>query len=176
VKTIKQIADEVGVSKQSVYKRIKGSLYTDVAPYVHTINGVVYISEQGETIIIKAFSEKNIYKRAHTYAHTKPYAEYIGVHTDNDEITFLREQNKTLLEQLTIKDKQLEEERNHGREQADKLSDLAVQLAELTRNNQLLLGAEQRRLSSALLIDSENEEQQKKGGILQRLFGKKSVN
>ena len=50
-KTIKQIADEIGVSKQTVYKRYKGKLYTVCAPYAHTEQGVLYLSEQAETLI-----------------------------------------------------------------------------------------------------------------------------
>lgn len=38
-KTIKEIADEIGVSKQAVYKRYKGKLHTVCAPYVHTEQG-----------------------------------------------------------------------------------------------------------------------------------------
>ena len=36
MKTIRQIADELGVSKQGVYNRFKGKLYTVCAPYAHT--------------------------------------------------------------------------------------------------------------------------------------------
>ena len=35
MKTIRQIADEIGVSKQAVYKRYKGKLYTVCAPYAY---------------------------------------------------------------------------------------------------------------------------------------------
>lgn len=50
MKTIRQIADEIGVSKQAVYKRYKGKLYTACAPYAHTVQGVLYLSEQAETL------------------------------------------------------------------------------------------------------------------------------
>jgi len=163
MKTIRQIADEIGVSKQSVYKRVKGSLHTVVAPYMHTTNGIVYISEQGESFIIKAFSERGIYKGAYDGAHTEHIQEYTE-YTENSagsgsEISFLREQNKALVGQLAEKDKQLENERTHSREQADKLSDLAAQLAELTRNNQVLLGAEQTRTNPALLMGNDELKQ-----------------
>ncbi|MFR6711970.1 MAG: hypothetical protein ACLUSX_12865 [Ruminococcus sp.] len=39
MKTIRQIADEIGVSKQAVYKRYKGKLHTVCAPYAHTEQG-----------------------------------------------------------------------------------------------------------------------------------------
>lgn len=50
-KTIKQIADEIGVTKQSVYKRFKGKLNTACAPYAHTEDGILYLDETGEQII-----------------------------------------------------------------------------------------------------------------------------
>ena len=65
-KTIKQIADEIGVSKQTVYKRYKGKLYTVCAPYAHTEQGVLYIEEQGETLIKQDFLQKEYSIGAHT--------------------------------------------------------------------------------------------------------------
>ena len=50
-KTIKQISDEIGVTKQTVYKRFKGKLYAACAPYAHTVDGILYIDEVGEQII-----------------------------------------------------------------------------------------------------------------------------
>ena len=55
MKTIRQIADEIGVSKQAVYKRYKGKLYTVCAPYAHTVQGVLYLSEQAEKLIKQDF-------------------------------------------------------------------------------------------------------------------------
>ena len=57
MKTIRQIADEIGVSKQTVYKRFKGKLHTVCAPYAHTINGVLYVEEKGEKLIKQDFLE-----------------------------------------------------------------------------------------------------------------------
>lgn len=50
-KTIKQIADEIGVTKQAVYKRFKGKLNAACAPYAHTVDGILYLDEAGEQII-----------------------------------------------------------------------------------------------------------------------------
>jgi len=179
MKTIRQIANEIGVSKQAVYKRVKGSLHTVVAPYAHTVDGVVYISDKGEKLIVKAFSESSVYKGVYGIAYKDAHTEYTVEHTESREIIFLREQNKSLIEQLAAKDKQLENERTHSRDQADKLSDLAAQLAELSRNNQILLGAEQSRTNPALLMNDEGAthkiEKVQKKGFLQKLFGKINV-
>ena len=58
-KTLKEIADEIGVSKQAVYKRFKGKLSTVCAPYAYTEYGVVYLDEQGESIIKRDFEKTN---------------------------------------------------------------------------------------------------------------------
>ena len=55
-KTIKQIADEIGVTKQAVYKRFKGKLNAACAPYAHTVEGVLYLDEAGEQIIKDDFN------------------------------------------------------------------------------------------------------------------------
>ena len=59
MKTIRQIADEIGVSKQAVYKRYKGKLHTVCAPYAHTVQGVLYLSEQAETLIKQDFLQND---------------------------------------------------------------------------------------------------------------------
>lgn len=58
-KTLKEIADEIGVSKQAVYKRFKGKLSTVCAPYAYIEYGVVYLDEQGESIIKQDFEKTN---------------------------------------------------------------------------------------------------------------------
>lgn len=68
-KTIKQIANEIGVTKQAVYKRFKGKLNAACAPYAHTENGILYLDEQGEQIIkddfVKAYcSNRDILERS----------------------------------------------------------------------------------------------------------------
>lgn len=104
MKTILQIAKEIGVSKQAVYKRFKGRLYTEVYPYVHTTNGTTYIEEQGETILKRDFDktvdisdidtiEKN--ERTDTVLDTL--------------ICMLKTELEVKNKQLEMKDKQIEE-------------------------------------------------------------------
>ena len=66
MKTIREIAEEIGVSKQAVYKRYKGKLYKSVLPYARMVSGTVYILEQGESIIKQDFLYGNAYSGAHT--------------------------------------------------------------------------------------------------------------
>ena len=60
-KTIKQISDELGVSKQAVQKRLsRKPLCTQVAPYISTIKGTKYIDVAGETLVKLAFKKNTI--------------------------------------------------------------------------------------------------------------------
>lgn len=59
MKTIKQIADEIGVSKQTIQKRIsREPLYTSIQLYISTQQGTKYIDENGENLIKSVFSNK----------------------------------------------------------------------------------------------------------------------
>ncbi len=109
-KTIKQIADEIGVSKQTVYKRYKGKLHTVCAPYAHTEQGVLYIEEQGETLIKQDFLQKECSIGAHTYAHTERSNGAVLEQSENaGVVAVLQTTIDTLQGQLAIKDKQIEE-------------------------------------------------------------------
>ena len=60
-KTIKQIADELGVSKQAIQKRLsREPLLSSVAPYISTVNGTKHIAVDGENLIKSAFSKNGI--------------------------------------------------------------------------------------------------------------------
>lgn len=54
-KTIKNIADEIGVSKQAVYKRLTGKLKNVCAPYIYTEYNCMCIKEEGERIVKEDF-------------------------------------------------------------------------------------------------------------------------
>jgi len=90
MKTIAQIAEEIGVSKQAVYKRYKGKLYSKLNSHAQIKNGVTYITEHGEKIIKDDFSNG-----ATSY---NPLSNGVhGVHIDY--IKNLQEQNVVLQEQ-----------------------------------------------------------------------------
>ncbi len=109
-KTIKEIADELGVSKQAVYKRYKGKLYAVCAPYAHTEQGVLYLSEQAEILIKQDFLGNDCSDGAHTYAHTERSIGAALEQQRNDGILeVLQTTIVTLHEQLAVKDKQIAE-------------------------------------------------------------------
>lgn len=105
-KTIKQIADEIGVTKQAVYKRYKGKLYTVCAPYTHTERGTLYLLEQAETIIKKDFLKNDHSNKVDTECSS-------GVQMERQEesgiIAVLQTSINALQEQLCMKDRQIEQ-------------------------------------------------------------------
>lgn len=102
-KTIKQIADELGVSKQAVQKRIgREPLYTKIKPYIATNAGVKYIADIGEMLIKAAFSADEL------------AASAIPVHSDKQDImdtlvSILKTQLESKDAQLQAKDRQIAE-------------------------------------------------------------------
>ena len=58
MKTIRQIADEIGVSKQAVFKKIKHEpLSTSLQGLTATVDGRLMVEVDGEKLIKQAFSE-----------------------------------------------------------------------------------------------------------------------
>ena len=106
MKTIREIADEIGVSKQAVYKRYKGKLHTVCAPYAHTEQGVLYLSEQAETLIKQDFLKDDRSNGAHT-------ERSIGAVPEQSQeagvVAVLQATIDMLQGQLAVKDRQIEE-------------------------------------------------------------------
>ena len=106
MKTIRQIADEIGVSKQAVYKRYKGKLHTVCAPYAHTEQGVLYLSEQAETLIKQDCLKDDRSNGAHT-------ERSIGAVPEQSQeagvVAVLQATIDMLQGQLAVKDRQIEE-------------------------------------------------------------------
>lgn len=102
MKTIKQIADEIGVSKQAVHQKRKSkALSTALQPFTSTVDGVVYISVDGEKLIKQAFDGKVSVKLNDKLSESK---------TQNDTVVdLLLKQSEMLKNELDIKNKQIEE-------------------------------------------------------------------
>ena len=169
-KTIKQIADEIGVSKQTVYKRYKGKLYTVCAPYAHTEQGVLYIEEQGETLINQDFLQKECSIGAHTYAHTERSNGAVLEQSENaGVVAVLQTTIDTLQGQLAIKDKQIEELNARLAEVSSALV-AAQQTAQAAQA--LHAGTIQQQLTSGEDQREEDEVKAKKQSWLSRMFSR----
>ncbi|MCL2400106.1 MAG: hypothetical protein FWC91_10260 [Defluviitaleaceae bacterium] len=149
MKTIRQIANEIGVSKQAVYKRIRGSLHTVVAPYAHTVDGVVCVSEQGEELIKQAFGKNIAYDGAHTEC------------IQNTETDTVQSLIKMLKEELEMKNEQI-----RGLSERLAESNIALVTAQQSLQAAQMLhgGTMQKHLTDG------SDKQDKPKGFLARLF------
>jgi hypothetical protein len=102
MKTIKQIADEIGVTKQAVFYRIKRPpLSNALRSLALKKDGVLMVENAGETLIKQAFSENPAKVFADKEA-AKKNATF-----DGEIIKLLRDNITLLQDQLRIKDEQL---------------------------------------------------------------------
>lgn len=168
MKTIRQIADEIGVSKQAVYKRYKGKLYTVCAPYAHTEQGTLYIEEQGETLIKQDFLQDNCSNGSHTDTHTECTIGAPLEYMDNDKIiAILQVSIDTLQGQLAVKDKQIEELNARLAESSAALV-AAQQTAQAAQA--LHAGTIQQQLAGDTEADQQSEEAKQKRSWVSKLF------
>lgn len=134
-KTVKEIADEIGVSKQAVFKRInRQPLSTKLERLTTTVDGRLMVSVDGEMLIKQAFGAENHKKdrQPSTVNHQptinqnktlvdetivnqsnefqpeqSPNSEITGA-AQEDEVSFLRKQIVQLNEQILRRDMSIE--------------------------------------------------------------------
>ncbi|MCL1925487.1 MAG: hypothetical protein FWF50_07880 [Defluviitaleaceae bacterium] len=110
MKTIKNLADEIGVTKQAVFKKINTEPFkTKITNHLHTIGKVINLDEEGERLVKEAF-EKTSSKRASMPPKKKEKDELIL--TENlEKIAFLEEHIKILEAQVKTLELALEEKK-----------------------------------------------------------------
>ena len=166
MKTIKQIADEIGVSKQAVHKKIKQEpLSTSLQGLSINHGKGLQFPADGEKLIKQAF-EKN---EATTSKPSKPTTvNRHSVDMVDKLIESLQGQIKTLTDQNKDLREQLNKEREHSRGQADNITGLATELSRLANNAQQLHAIESVKQPPQL---TDELTAQKKKGFFNRLFG-----
>jgi hypothetical protein len=132
--TVAEYARKEGVSVQTIYRRINK---LDTENLTVKKGGILYITDDGIAALAPVFEDVEQVK--HPEVPGDKAREYNDV-----LIPFLREQCEFLREELS-------REREYSRSQAVRLSELSEQMAELVRNNQILIVAEQNRNNMALL-------------------------
>lgn len=179
MKTIRQIADEIGVSKQAVYKRYKGKLHTVCAPYTHTEQGVLYLSEQAETLIKQDFLKDDRSNGAHTDTHTERSIgalrmRSIGAVPEQSQeagvVAVLQATIDTLQGQLEVKDRQIEELNARLAEVSAAL--LAAQQTAAAAQALHAGTIQQQLLTGEAGADQQGQEPEQKRGWFSKLFGK----
>lgn len=110
--TVKQIAEDLGVSKQAVWQRIKRNpeLRSAFEEHSRTVNGTVYADEVAVELVKAAYSEDlkavNVDETAVNVDGTADNKTVNAV--DAELVATLRETIDTLREQLAVKDKQID--------------------------------------------------------------------
>jgi len=144
IKTIKEIADEVGVSKQAVFKRInKEPLKSTLASLDGGIitssgNKKIYLSDSAEDIIKRAFMEASPIHIP--YSSISPEADFVKVDSINKKDTSeldtgqLKGAVDLLKHQLEIKDRQLSEKDDQLRSKDDQIRFKDEQIKELQQS------------------------------------------
>lgn len=157
-KTIKQIADELGVSKQAVFKKIDN---LGCRQQLTKIDNQFTVDEKLENTIKKAFLEKvNTFKNVNQSS-TKSSTDNQKL-TDylTDTLKVLQQQNELLSRQLEEKDKQISN--------LQKLIDQSQQLQAIAENKIKLL--EQKETPPEPVNGSSSIESKK--GFFARLLGR----
>ena len=111
MKSVREIAEIVEVSKVSVYKALKRD---NIKEHVIKQGNMTYVDETGERLLIELFKLNVKFNKVKS--------------SDNDEILFLREQINTL-----------NSEKSELLKQIDKLTTHAENLSRLNENSQILL-------------------------------------
>ena len=116
-KTVSEIAREIGISRQALYKRIKAEpLSTELQPFTSRVDGILYISADGEERIVSACSSSSRVQGRVNRADNvdcKPDNQ-VGIQESlisqmSAEIDFLKKQIDVKDKQLGDKDKQIEQ-------------------------------------------------------------------
>lgn len=153
MKTIKQIADEVGTTKQAMQKRLsREPLKTSIPPHVSTDKGTKYIDDAGVELIKAAYETTD--KPIDTPT-DKPVDK--GIDTSTDTVQTLI---SMLQKELDIKNKQIE----------DLTSALEHTTASLHAAQALHAGTMQKHLTDGKPVDDAQDE---KPGLWSRIFGRK---
>ena len=197
-KTIKEIAEELGVSKQAVFKKIKQvPLSTEIEKFISTVDGKKLVSVDGEILIKQAFQRKQ--KTANVNVDAKDDGKKFTVGDMVDGIpSKSQEQENTLAaafqtaidaltRQLEEKDRQLAEKDKLLEWQTKTIEELATSLAVAQHTAQaaqaLHAGTLQRQIEDVPIMQAEEmkvatetaeeimPEYEKRRSIFSRIFG-----
>ena len=154
MKTIRQIADELGVSKQAVFKKIKNEpLSTSLQGLMGMVDGRLTVSVDGEKLIKQAFS-KGWKQCAVDGASTNPSLNPSLI--SDGVVSVLQTTIDTLQEQLAVKDRQIEQQAQTITQLTEALS--AAQQA-VSAAQALHAGTIQQQLTSGQAAVKEEDQQ-----------------
>ena len=166
MKTIREIADEIGVSKQAVFKKIKREpLSTSLRGLTSTVDGRLTVSVDGEKLIKQAFSQ-DVPSTDH-----QPVDGVVDGQVDgpvDGMIAVLQATIGTLQGQLEVKDRQIEQQA----QTITRLSDALIAVQQTAAAAQALhAGTIQQQLRTGEAgEDQQGQEPEQKRGWFSKLF------
>lgn len=200
LKTIAQIAQDLNVSRQAVYKKLKKNpdLTTSLQPYTTTKGKLIVYDSQGQELIKQAFQNQPVNRADNQRVNQ-------SVTSDNQMLTSLQQQNSLLQSeldvlktQLTDKDNQinllksqiadrdktiasLQADKDKLNARLDKAEDNISSLSTALTAAQALHGMDKQQAAievkeepKELASEEEPEQPQQKLSFFQRLFRKRS--
>ena len=186
-KTIRQIADEIGVTRQAIYKKFKlnSAVSDSLKAHSFTVDKVKYYTVEGEKIIKSMFADNSDTPKGTVNLSTKQLTDKLT----HDNLTTNQVDRLTDLfsAQLKAKDKQVEEKDRQLLEKDRQLAEKDKQIAMLMEQSNNLTQALQaaQALAAAdkkqLLLQSGQQNEQPenpdpsenvKKGFFRKIFGK----
>ena len=179
-KTIRQIADEIGVTRQAIYKKFKlhSAIANNIKAYSFTVDRVKYYTTEGEKIIKSLFTNNYDVPQETVDVSTE---QLTSVNLTTAKVDRLTHQLTVLFSaQLTTKDKQLEEKDRQLAEKDKQIALLMEQTNNLTQAlqaAQALAAADKRQLllqagkQNEQLENTQKQETAKKS-LFSRIFRK----
>ena len=162
MKTIRQIADEIGVSKQAVFKKIKREpLSTSLQGLTATVDGRLMVEVDGEKLIKQAFYENT----PSTKPSTKNEEKTVAV---DGVISVLQATIDTLQGQLEVKDRQIEQQA----QTITRLTDALAAAQQTVAAAQALHAGtiQQQLITGEAGADQQGQEPEQKRGWFSKLF------
>ena len=163
MKTIREIADEIGVSKQAVFKKIKREpLSTSLRGLTSTVDGRLTVSVDGEKLIKQAFSAGT------PSTNHQPVDGMVDGQVDG-MIAVLQATIDTLQGQLEVKDRQIEQQA----QTITRLSDALAAAQQTAAAAQALHAGtmQQQFLSCEVGVDQQGQGSVQRRSWISRLFG-----
>ena len=180
MKTIRQIADEIGVSKQAVFKKIKREpLSTSLQGLTATVDGRLMVEVDGEKLIKQAFYENTpsttdnrltgavdgLVDAPSTKPSTKNEEKTVAV---DGVISVLQATIDTLQGQLEVKDRQIEQQA----QTITRLTDALAAAQQTAAAAQALHAGtiQQQLITGEAGADQQGQEPEQKRGWFSKLF------
>lgn len=157
MKTIKQIAEEIGVSKQAIRNKIAKQIANQIANETQTIGNKVFVSERGEALIKEAFKGVRQEKKPQTESQT----ESQSVSNNLDMVKYLQRELKEAKAIIKEKDSQILGMASKFAELAEKnqtpmeLPIPVVEEIEKTKNENAVLKTQAESLKEQVVIERQ---------------------